>query len=302
MSQVDLSSLPPPSVIEPLDYETLLAERKTHLIGLYPADQQAAVARSLELESEPQVKLLQENAYRELLLRQRINEASSALMLAYSRGYDLDQLAANVSVSRQVVTPADVSTIPPTLAILESDSALRERVQLAYEGLSVAGPRQAYIKHGRDADHRVADISAESPAPAEVVVSVLSREGDGSASADLVEVVRVALNDDEIRPLGDRLTVQSVEVSEYQIIAAVYVYQGPEVEPIRIAAEASLQAYVNEQRRIGRDINRSAIAAALHVAGVKRVVLAEPAADLVLTRSQAAYCTGYQIDFEAEDE
>ncbi|NUV25651.1 hypothetical protein MS6204_04603 [Escherichia coli] len=46
--------------------------------------------RTLELESEPATKLLQENAYRELLLRQRINEAAQAVMVAYAMGGDLD--------------------------------------------------------------------------------------------------------------------------------------------------------------------------------------------------------------------
>jgi len=59
MATIDLSQLPAPDVVEALDYETLLAERKATLISLYPADQQAAIARTLTLESEPIVKLLQ---------------------------------------------------------------------------------------------------------------------------------------------------------------------------------------------------------------------------------------------------
>ncbi len=52
----------------------------------------------LALESEPIVKNLQENTYREVLLRQRINEAAQAAMLAYAIGSDLDQLAARNNV------------------------------------------------------------------------------------------------------------------------------------------------------------------------------------------------------------
>ncbi len=43
------------------------------------------MARTLALE-EPIVKLLQENAYREVILRQRVNDAAKAVMLAYSTG------------------------------------------------------------------------------------------------------------------------------------------------------------------------------------------------------------------------
>jgi phage-related baseplate assembly protein len=53
-------------VVEALDYESLLAERKATLISLYPEEQQPAIASTLVLESEPIVKILEENAYREL--------------------------------------------------------------------------------------------------------------------------------------------------------------------------------------------------------------------------------------------
>jgi phage-related baseplate assembly protein len=53
--------------------------------------------------------------------------------------------------------------------------------QQAFEGLSVAGPVGAYEYHGRSADGRVADVSVESPSPACVTITVLSREGDGTA-------------------------------------------------------------------------------------------------------------------------
>ncbi|MEI7202604.1 baseplate assembly protein, partial [Pectobacterium parvum] len=135
---------------------------------LYPEDQRAAVARTLALESDPLVKLLQENAYRELLWRQRVNEAARAVMVAFAQGNDLDQLGANFSVSRLVITPADDSTLPPTPALMESDSDLRLRIQQSFEGLSVAGSVGAYQYHGRSADGRVADVSVISPSPASV--------------------------------------------------------------------------------------------------------------------------------------
>ena len=66
-SPIDLSRLPAPDVVEPLDYESILAERKAALIALYPEAEQADIAALLELESEPLTKLCEENAYRCLL-------------------------------------------------------------------------------------------------------------------------------------------------------------------------------------------------------------------------------------------
>ncbi|WP_338567492.1 baseplate assembly protein [Erwinia sp. E_sp_B01_3] len=302
MATIDLSQLPAPDVVEILDYETLLAERKATLISLYPAEQQDAVARTLALESEPVVKLIQENAYREVILRQRVNEAASAVMVAYALADDLDQLGANSGVTRLTLTAADETTIPPTAAVMESDDDFRLRIAAAFEGLSVAGPSGAYEFHAKSADGRVADASAISPSPACVTVTVLSREGNGVAAADLLAVVDAALNDEDVRPVADRVTVQTAEIVDYAVDAVLYLYPGPEAEPIRAAAEEKLAAFVSTQARLGRDIRKSALYAALHVEGVQRVELAEPAADVVLDKTQAAYCTGWAITVGGSDE
>ncbi|MCU5775858.1 baseplate assembly protein [Erwiniaceae bacterium BAC15a-03b] len=302
MATIDLSQLPAPSVVEALDYETLLAERKATLISLYPASQQDAIARTLTLESEPIVKLLEENAYREVILRQRVNEAAQAVMVAYAMNGDLDQLAANNNVQRLVITPADDEAVPPVAAVMESNTDLRQRIPAAFEGMSVAGPAGAYEFHALSADGNVADASVISPAPAEVTVSVLSRTGDGTASAELLAAVSAALNDETVRPVADRVTVQSAQIVDYRIDAVLYVYPGPAVEPIRAAAELRLTSYINEQRRLGRDIRRSAIYAALHAEGVQRVELASPSDDVVLDKTQAANCTAWQISIGGSDD
>ena len=293
MSTIDLSLLPAPSIVEVLSFEAIYAERQAALISHFPASQQEAIARALEIESEPMAKLLQENAYRELIWRQRVNDGARALMLAFASGTDLDQLAANVNLTRLVkVQQLDADT---TVTTVETDALLRERIQLAFEGLSVAGPRNAYVKHARDADARVADISAISPEPCEVVVTVLSAIGDGTAGDDLLAVVHAALSDEDVRPLGDRLSVQSADIVHFAIRATLYLDAHPEAEPILQSAGERAAAYAAERRRLGRDVNRSAIIAALHVEGVKKVVLHEPADDIAVADIQAAYCDGIDI-------
>ncbi|MDR4842423.1 baseplate assembly protein [Klebsiella quasipneumoniae] len=302
MAVIDLSQLPAPDVVETLDFEAILAERKATLISLYPEDEQEAVARTLTLESDPLVKYLEENAYREVILRQRINEAAKAGMVAYAIKNDLDQLAANNNVERLVITPGDDTQIPPVAAVMESDSDLRQRVPAAFEGMSVAGPTGAYEFHALSADGRVADASAFSPSPAEVVVTVLARDGDGTAPDDLLQVVGDALNDETVRPVADRVSVRSAEIIRYEIDAVLYVYPGPAKEPILAAAKAQGAAYINEQRRLGRDVRLSAIYAALHVQGVQRVELMKPLADMVLDKTQASYCTDFKAEIGGSDE
>lgn len=295
MSAVDLSSLPAPQIIDVPDFETLLTARKARLVSLYPAELQDAVARALELESEPQLKILQENCYREILLRQRINEAVQAVIIARSGGVDLDNLVANFNVQRLVVTPADETAVPPVPAVMESDEDLRQRAPEAFEGLSVAGPEAAYNFHARSADGRVADASTVSPSPAAVVVTVLSHEGNGQASQALLDIVASKLSAETIRPLGDRLTVQSAAITEYRVAAKLHLFDGVVAGPCLAAAKNNLAAYLLEQKKLARSIRRDNYKAVLRVAGVDWVELLEPAVDVLMDKSQSGYCTATDI-------
>lgn len=299
MSTITLSQLPQPDVIEILDYEALLAERKAYFISLYPADQQASVTATLALESEPITKLLQENAYRELILRQRINDASVANMLAWSKGADLDGLVSNWNVQRLIIQPGDPTATPPVPEIKEDDDALRMRALMAWDGLSVAGPTGAYEFFALSADGKVADAKGSSPAPAEALVTIISTEGDGTADNALIAKVTQALSHEDKRPVGDRLTVQSAGIIHYTITARLHVSsQGAEAELILQTARDRLAAFINPRRRIGVEVPRSALDAALHVQGVTKVDL--PGwADITPSLTQAAYCTAFTVELAA---
>lgn len=293
---VDLSKLPAPKVLEELDYETLMAERKAKFLSLYPESERAVMAARLALESEPITKLLEENCYLQLMERQRINSAAQATMLAYATGTDLDVIGGNYNVTRKVIQAEDLTARPPKQEILEQDEDFRLRIQLAFEGLSVAGPRNAYIFHALSAHEKVADVSVSSPTPASVLVTVMSSDNNGIPTADVLQAVRNRLNDEDIRPIGDRVTVQACTNSNYQIRAKLHLYRGPEIEPIKQAAAEKIGQYVKEKRRLGRDISLSGIYSALHLEGVQRVELLEPTADIVLNSTQAGLCTNITIE------
>lgn len=291
MATVDLSQLPQPQIIETLDFEGILLDVKAVIIAAFPVDQQSAITAALGFESEPLNVIAQVVAYREMMLRQQINEGAAACMLSHAESTDLDNLAANLNTARLEITPeTDTSD-----AVMESDTALRLRAQTAFEGLSVAGPTGAYEYYARSASGKVADAKAVSPSPAVVVVSVLSTEGDGTASPELLAVVNAALSAEDRRPVGDRLTVQSAEIVTYEIDATLYLYPGPESEPILTAAQDSLTAWLAAQGKIGRDVARSAVMAALHVQGVQRVELTTPASDIVIYDTQSAVCINVTV-------
>jgi phage-related baseplate assembly protein len=276
---IDLSRLPPPDVVEPLDFEAILAAVLADFLERFPQF-------SANVESDPIVKLLEVVAYRELVLRARINAAARSVMLAYATGADLDNLAALLGVERQQISPANAQTGAP--AVFEDDTALRRRVLLAPDSFSVAGPASAYVFHALTADPAVLDASAISRVPGEVIVSILSRTGDGTASPQLVASVANLLKSDGIRPLTDKVTVQSAEIVTFDIDAQLVLYPGPDQALILAAANASLDALIAANRSLGRDLTRSAITAALHVAGVQNVILVHPVADVAVDLTQAA--------------
>ncbi|SDG60815.1 Phage-related baseplate assembly protein [Onishia taeanensis] len=301
MSVIDLSQLPPPQVVESLDFETILAERKQALLDQYPADKQSEIEATLALESEPLTKLLEENAYREMLWRQRVNEAAQAVMIAHANDEDLDNLVANFNVKRLTVEPGDENAVPPVPPTLEQDSDLRMRGPEAFEGLSVAGPTGAYEFYARSADGRVADVSALSPEPCDALITVLSRLGNGEASQDLLDIVYDALTPEDIRPVCDRVTVQSAAITDYAIQAVLHLDKGygPERELILESALARAEKYRTEKRKLGRSIYTDAIKSALHVEGVEHVDLISPVEHILFDRTQAGHCTGIDVTLGA---
>ena len=296
MSAVNLALLPPPAIIDTLDYEAIFTRRKESFIALYPPEQQADIAATLALESEPITKALQESAYLEMLLRQRINNAAVACMLPWSTGGDLDNLVANWDVFRLVIQAGDPAATPPVPTIMESDEALRERALLAWDGLSVAGPEKAYEYFARSADGRVSDAKAISPTPACVTVTVLSIEGDGSASDELLLIVNAAFSGEDVTPCADRVTAQSAEILPYLIDAQLTIdATDAEAELILQTASDRLAAWVNPRLRLGVEVPRSAVDAVLHVPGVRRVDLIDWV-DIVPTPEQAAWCEGWHVE------
>ena len=285
---MDLSKLPFPAAVENLDFEVILAAMIADLQTRDPAF-------SALVESDPAYKVLEVCAFREVLLRQRVNEAIKGVTLAYAIGSDLDQIAARYNVQRLVITPADDTTVPPTPAVLESDDALRRRVQLSFEGFSTAGPEGAYIFHSLGADARVLDASVHSPVPGQVVVAVLSNIGDGTAPADLLDAVDATLSADDVRPLTDQVLVKSAEILPYTVSASLTLYPGPDADVVVANAQAALDAYVENNHRLGRDVTLSGLYAALHQEGVQNVTLTAPTASVVANWDQAAWCTGTTI-------
>lgn len=311
MAIIDLSKLPAPNVIETLDYETVLADRKAKLLALVPAELQSQVDFVLGLETEPLTITLQENAYRELVLRNRINDAAKAVLLAYAVNQDLDQIGARHNVERLVVVPADPTAIPPVDAVMETDDRFRQRIQMAYDGLTIAGTYGAYAFHALTASGRVYDVKVEAPANEVLVVRVnlVDTNNEGIADATLCNLVESYLSAEERRPLCDIVQAHPVSIINYSYSATLYCGSGASINAVKAAAEAACAIVNASNYRIGTSLTRSSLLAGLRQSGVELVDLTVSRADgqpvqtdgtddvliAVDTYRAAARCTGFTI-------
>ena len=277
---VDLTGLAPPPVVEQLSYEAILTAMTADLRARDP-DFDAWV------ESEPVMKLLEIAAYRELLMRYRINAAARSVMLAYAVGADLDHLGALLGVTRSAG---------------ETDEQLRTRTRLAPARVSTAGSEASY-RFWATSVAGVTDVQVDSPSPGVVDVWVLGGDApDGSPPPALVLAVADAVSGDTVRPLTDTVNAKTGRVLPYTVAATLTVAAGPDVETVRTAAAAAVTAYARRQRKLGGSVPRSALIAALHVAGVVEVDLAEPAADVDAGTGQAPWPTvGANAAYEYPD-
>jgi phage-related baseplate assembly protein len=275
---IDLSALPPPKIIEELSFGDVLDSLISDFCTRNPA-------YTALLESDPVMIALECAAYREVLLRQRINEAAKATMLAYATGTDLDNVAAFYGVQRLDG---------------EQDDRLRFRAQLALESLTTAGSEKAYLFHALSASPDVKSASVSSPEPGKILISVLPVEKDEEEDENLPELTDIVLeyvSSEDKRPLTDLVLVENAEIIEYEVNARVYLYFGPSMTITEDECRSSLDAYVAKCNKIGNTVARSGIFDALHAEGVRKVELTSPAQDIETTKRQAPNCTAINIEF-----
>lgn len=287
-TRIDLTELPFPTVVDPIDLEALIAEIKADLIADNPD-----WADALNLESEPLTKFVELLAYRITLQTNKINEKAKALMLAYAAGSDLDNIGVNVDVYRLVIVPANPNTVPPTPAVMEQDDAYRRRIQLAPERDS-AGSEGFYIYWALSSHGDVRDAAVIVSEPGHVQLWIQSHTFD-IAPQTLLDTVTTTLDPATRRPATDYLTVHAATPVTWSVNAELTLFPGPDSTVVVAAAQVALDKYTALVSYLGYDVVDSGLKAALHQAGVQRVRINTPTADLVLPRSQYAKCTGTTI-------
>lgn len=203
----------------------------------------------------------------------------------------------DVAVSNTTVSAGGVE--------IEDDEAYRERVLLAPESFSVAGPVGAYQYWARQASPAVVDVHVANdtdgggqPIGGRVAVTVLAK--DGLPNAELIGKIQAALSAEKRRPLCDTVVVKAPTAVDYTLDAELTLFTGTDARTAKAAAEQAWAVYEAARRsRLGLDIVPLDIQTALKVAGVYNVVLHNLPLTVVKP-DQWARCTSTTIRIAAQ--
>lgn len=252
------------NILELLNYEDINKRLQTDFVALMPEDQRLDWGNTLMLESEPITKLIELIAYLEVILRNRVNAAARANLLAFATDKDLDRLADFYGVVR---------------FDNESDGKFKERIVARIQGSSTAGPLAHYRYHAMNASPLVDEVVITSPRAGEVSIVVLSRTDAEQAT----KAVQDRIMQDDVKVLTDFVTVSQAVPKVIDIQAKIRL-KSP--NPAVIASiTADLQALFGKAS-LGQAISTSAIIARLHTDDVVAVDLLAPANDVVIKTNE----------------
>jgi phage-related baseplate assembly protein len=324
----NLAALPAPATAPEFDavYAARMADAAARLNA-------AGIPYDVTALKTDTVAILQRGGtYREVLVYQAYDDATRAVLVAFSWGAYLDHLGATQTpaVERKplVADPRPYVYGTDSVADWEEDDDLRARIQIAPETLSAAGPEGAYLGYALDVDG-VKSASCYGPmsfggtieAPFTplgcVTVPIVAEADDGAAGADLVAATQGAMRPDDRRPIADFVTASAAGIVAYAIEAVLYVGSGADRALVQRQAETRAAVLAERQHRPGGAAKRLLIAGAVSVTGTDGVPivtdldLISPSADVNASpispanpgpAYRAPYCTGIMIRVEVRDD
>jgi phage-related baseplate assembly protein len=245
-SPIDLASYPVGDVLEVLSFEAYLARDRSDLQARWEARRVSTPSLpafdTLFLESDPSSVVLEVGSTRELLLRARVNDALRSLTLAGAFGRKLDHIG--VTYYR---TPRRTG---------EDNETYRQRLAIAPESWSTAGPVGAYVFHALSAHEGVLDVAAYSEdegvtlSPHIRVVVLVALDADAAA---VLAAVRAALADPRVRPFADFVSVELATPLAFGITATLTIRSGASAALVIAEARDRLTRYCQGRRRYAGD-------------------------------------------------
>jgi phage-related baseplate assembly protein len=158
---------------------------------------------------------------------------------------------------------------------VEEDDPYAERIRIAPESFSVAGPEGAYEYWAKTTSQQIVDVIVLSPVEGTVDIRVLLKNGELPAQELLDEVLAVC-SDKRVRPLTDSVSVNLPEVVPYDADVQYWIVQSnvSVLDAIQEKVNRAFQQYLTWQKeKMGRDVDLSELIARLKEAGAHRVAV-----------------------------
>lgn len=161
---------------------------------------------------------------------------------------------------------------------IEDNDPYAERIRLAPESFSTAGPDGAYIYWAKTASAEIVDVLVQSNSPGVVQIRPLLTGGNIPSQA-VLDAVAAACNDKKVRPLTDQVQVLAPEIITYDLNTTYWIASSDS------SLAASIQTKVNEaiegyktwqKSKLGRDIDPSELIFRIKQAGANRASVTSP--------------------------
>jgi phage-related baseplate assembly protein len=220
-----------------------------------------------------------------------------------------DYMAGQISTivkPKTFLASAQNITITSGGADAESDEEYAERLRLAPNSFSVAGPKKAYEFHTYSVSSAIIDVSVYSPNPGEVKICPLL-EGGTLPTPEVLDQIEAYLSSDEIRPLTDEIEVLSPTAVNYEINVDYWIDNGKMsvAESIKSAIEKAVEKYrLWQQGKIGRDITPDQLIRLVMDAGAARIDFStiSPSSWQKLEANEVAQCTAVKVTYKGYKE
>ena len=181
----------------------------------------------------------------------------------------------------------------------ESDDAFAERIYDSRYTYSTAGAEQAYIYYTKAFSTLIDDVVVLNPSDANIDIYILMADRTQATSAFLEELENY-LDDPDIKPLTDNITVKNVTRVNYAISVEYKIYDTglSKLAEIQKAIGAAAEEFRTWQSaRIGRDISSQKLISLLIAAGAAQVTINSPL-DTKVEANEIAYCESTSIEYK----
>lgn len=195
---------------------------------------------------------------------------------AFSNGYEIGEIKVLMD-SLQNISEAINITVSSYGTDDESDEDFKQRILLSPSGYSTAGTADSYAYFIKNYDTRITDVHVQTEDDAQVSIYLLSKSGLPTESQ--IKSIQSYIDNAEIRPLTDKVTVYSGVPQSYDVNLTYYISSSDKSKEntIKEAVETAVQEYIQVQNsKLGKDIDSSLLIQKVMNAGASRVVVNSP--------------------------